>query len=145
MTIIFTTLDGKRVETQNVDRLFEAAREGKIAPTTVIEVDGKRVLAGKIKKLFPPGTPVPAGDPPAVPLPEPATTGDEPPKSVKMAISFLFALIYINAICGIAYGLFVGSAIPAIGIGVIIGTIFGSAVGFAHLHILEYIATKISK
>lgn len=144
MTIIFTTLDGERVETQNVDRLFEAAREGKIAPTTVVEVDGKRVWAGKIKKLFPPRTPVPAGDQSPEPV-APPDSEEELPEQVKTAFGILYVFIYISAICGILYATLVGVAVPAIGFGVAISSIIWTVASYQFLRILEYIATKISK
>lgn len=141
MTIKFVTKTGKRVETQNVDILFEAARSGEITPSTVVEVNGRPVWAGKIKNLFPPGTEVPAGEPPALP-PAPA---DALPESIKTAFKILYVFLYISAVCGILYALFVAAVVPPVGIGIAVSSIIWSVGSYQFLRVLEYIATKISE
>lgn len=131
MTIRFVTLDGEQVETHSVERLFEAANEGKITPTTIIEVDGKRVPAGKIKNLFPNLDALIAGESEA--------------NKIQTAAWILFAFIIIDATGWIAYGAYLASELPQAGLTVIARTIFKSAGLLTFWYIFKHMATKICK
>lgn len=113
-------------------------------PDTIIDVDGKLVPAAKIKGLFSQGTPgadekwEPTGGGSA-----PDSTGNAPPESIRTAFGILYALIHINAICGILLGFyFIENELFSFGVGLIIGVIFSSIASLQVLNILNYIATK---
>ncbi len=103
-TFGFTTVDGRRLTTSDVDALKQMAAQGRITPETLIEVDDKVYVAAKVEGLVfgtPPASPaeqVSGGapfslDPPPASSPEPQTIVVKHKKKEKEGcVSQLFGL-----------------------------------------------------